>query len=327
MRAGLIASIPSPSEGVIHLGPFPLRGYAFMIILGIVAAVVIGERRMRRLGYPPGVVADLAIWGVPFGLVGARLYHVITDNQLYFRPGKDWVRAFYIWDGGLGIWGAIAAGALGAYIGCHRNGVRVSQLADAVAPGLVVAQAIGRWGNWFNQELYGRPSGLPWAVHIDPAHREARYANVATYQPTFLYEFLWDLGVAGLILLAERYGWFGRLSRGRAFWLYVAGYTVGRFWIEYLRIDEAHRFFGLRLNDYTSIGLFVIAVTAMIVIKPKPGDEALPARYAEADGGEAQTGAEPIAASGSAEPEALTGAAPPGPGEATSPTGLTGREP
>jgi prolipoprotein diacylglyceryl transferase len=276
MRAGLITSIPSPSRGEVHLGPLPLRGYALMIILGVIASVIIGERRLCAKGYPAGAVSDIAIWAVPFGLVGARLYHVITDNQLYFRRGQDWVKAFYIWDGGLGIWGAIALGAVGAYIGCRQYKVRFSHLCDAMAVGLPVAQAIGRWGNWFNQELYGRPSTLPWALRIDLAHRLPQYANDATYQPTFLYECIWDLGVAGFVLLAERRQWFGRLSRGRAFWLYVAGYTVGRGWIEYLRVDEAHRFFGLRLNDYTSIVVFLTALAFLIFIKPKPGDEALP---------------------------------------------------
>ncbi len=277
MRAGLFASIPSPAHNQIHLGPVPLRGYALMIILGVVAAVLIGERRLRRWGYPAGVVADIAIWAVPFGLVGARLYSVITDNQLYFRRGTDWVKAFYIWDGGLGIWGAIALGAVGGWIGARQYGVRFSHLTDAMAVGIPVAQAIGRWGNWFNQELYGRPSTLPWAVRIDPAHRLPQYAAVGTYQPTFLYECIWDLGTAGLVLLAERYQWFGRLSRGRAFALYVAAYTVGRGWIEYLRIDEAHRFLGLRLNDYTCIILFVLAVGYLIRVRPQPGDRELPA--------------------------------------------------
>ncbi|MGH3745301.1 MAG: prolipoprotein diacylglyceryl transferase, partial [Mycobacteriales bacterium] len=187
-------------------------------------------------------------------------------------------RALYIWDGGLGIWGAIALGSLGAWIGCRRYHVSLLHLADATAVGIPLAQAIGRFGNYFNQELYGRPSGLPWALHIDLAHRETRYANIATYQPTFLYESIWDVGTAVFVLLAERYQWFGRLSRGRAFALYVAVYTVGRGWIEYLRIDEAHRFYGLRLNDYTSIVLFVLAVVYLYVKRgATEADDLLPA--------------------------------------------------
>ncbi|HEX7355973.1 MAG TPA: prolipoprotein diacylglyceryl transferase [Mycobacteriales bacterium] len=260
MRAGLVASIPSPPADGFHLGSVPIRAYALCIILGVLVAVLVGERRLRRRGYQPGLVADIAIWAVPFGIVGARLYHVATDYQLYFDPGRQPIRALYIWDGGLGIWGAIALGAVGAWIGCRHYHVRLAHLADAMAVGIPLAQAIGRWGNYFNQELYGRPTGLPWGLHVDLADRLPAYANVATYQPTFLYESIWDVGTAVVVLLAERYRWFGRLSRGRAFALYVATYTVGRGWIEYLRIDEAHRFYGLRLNDYTSIILFVLAV-------------------------------------------------------------------
>ena len=251
------AEIPSPSHGVVHLGPFPLRAYALAIILGIVAAVVISERRLRRQGYRAGAAADIAVWAVPFGIVGGRIYHVITDNQLYFRSGRHPLDALKIWDGGLGIWGAIGFGALGAYIGARRHGVDFRTLIDAAAPGVAVAQGIGRWGNYFNQELYGRPTHLPWAVRIDPAHRLPDYAGVALYHPTFLYESLWDLGTAAVVV------WAGRryaLNRGRTFALYVAVYCVGRFWIEALRIDSAHRYLGLRLNDYTAIVLFLAAV-------------------------------------------------------------------
>lgn len=262
-------SFPSPSEGVIHLGPFPLRAYAFFILIGIVVSIVTAERRMQARGYRKGLVIDIAVWAVPFGIVGGRLYHVITDNQLYFRSGRDPVQALEIWRGGLGIWGAIAFGALGAYIGARRvrDEVRFSDLADSLAPGIPLAQAIGRLGNYFNQELYGRPSGLPWAVEIDPAHRETRYADIATYQPTFLYELIWDVGTAGIVLWAERRF---KLGLGRAFALYVAIYCVGRFWIEALRIDEAHTYLGLRLNDYTAVILFVLAVAYIVLRRPKP---------------------------------------------------------
>ncbi len=328
MHAGLIASIPSPADNEIHLGPIPIRAYALCIILGVIVAVFLGERRMRRRGYRPGVVADIAIWAVPFGIVGARLYHVATDYQLYFSRGQQPIRALYIWDGGLGIWGAIALGALGAWIGCRRYHVRLSHLADAMAVGIPLAQAIGRWGNYFNQELYGRPSGLPWALHIDLAHREARYANIATYQPTFLYESIWDVGTAVFVVLAERYQWFGRLSRGRAFALYVAVYTVGRGWIEYLRIDEAHRFYGLRLNDYTSIILFVLAVGYLYVRRgateaddalapDAPRDETGAVAEDDTDGADAVLPRTPIPA-GRAEPPAAGGGGPP-PDEEPSP--------
>jgi len=268
--AGVLpASIPSPPGSVLHLGPVPIRAYALCIILGIVVAVVVGDRRLRKRGVPTGTVADIATWAVPFGLVGARIYHVATDPELYWGSnGQGTKAAFEIWHGGLGIWGAIAGGAIGAYIGCRRHGVRFSDFADALAPGLALAQAIGRWGNYFNQELYGRASNLPWAVKIDAAHSVS--GREATYQPTFLYESIWDLGVALLVIWADR-RW--KLTRGRAFALYAAAYTAGRFWIEALRVDEAHRFLGLRLNDWTSIVIFVAASAYLIVRRRDPGPD------------------------------------------------------
>ncbi|GAB2868694.1 hypothetical protein GCM10027176_82880 [Actinoallomurus bryophytorum] len=261
-----LAYIPSPSQGVVHLGPLPLRGYALMIILGVIAAVWLGERRWTARGGAAGTVVDVAVWAVPFGLVGGRLYHVITDYQLYF--GKNWhpVGALEVWNGGLGIWGAIAAGALGAYIACRRRGISLRVFADAAAPGIALAQALGRWGNWFNQELYGRPSTLPWAVKIDPAHRPANTPDIGTYHPTFLYESLWCVGVALLVIWAEKRF---RLAYGRTFALYVAAYTVGRAWIEWLRVDSAHHILGLRLNDWTSLIVFLGAVAYLYVYRDR----------------------------------------------------------
>lgn len=261
----LPAFIPSPPSGVVHLGPLPLRAYALCIVAGIAVAVVLTDRRLRARGHPAGVAADIATWAVPFGLIGARLYHVITDPQLYWGAhGQGTLAAFEIWHGGLGIWGAIAGGALGAVIGCRRAGLPLSVFADAAAPGIALAQALGRFGNYFNQELYGRPTTLPWAVEISPANRPpgAQYAHVATYHPTFLYESLWDVGVALLVIWAARRF---DLHRGRAFALYAAAYTAGRAWIEALRIDEAHRFLGLRLNDWTSILVFGAAVAFLLL--------------------------------------------------------------
>ncbi|RYB92144.1 prolipoprotein diacylglyceryl transferase [Nocardioides oleivorans] len=253
-----LMTIPSPSQGVWHLGPVPIRGYALCIILGIVAAIWIGERRWVARGGIAGEVSDLAIWAVPFGLVGGRLYHVITDWELYFGEGKNPVTALYVWRGGLGIWGAIALGAVGIWIGCRTRGIKVLPLLDALAPGVLVAQAMGRWGNWFNQELYGGPTNLPWGLEIDVAHREAGLLDVATYHPTFLYECLWNLAAfAVLIWLDRRY----RIGHGRVVALYVMLYTAGRGWIENMRIDEVQMndVLGLRLNVWTSIVLFVAA--------------------------------------------------------------------
>ncbi|MCF6521568.1 prolipoprotein diacylglyceryl transferase [Streptomyces sp. JJ36] len=266
-----LAFIPSPAAGEIHLGPVPLRGYAFCIIIGVFLAVWLGGRRWVARGGRVGTVADIAVWAVPFGLVGGRLYHVITDYQLYFGEGRNWVDAFRVWDGGLGIWGAIALGALGAWIGCRRRGIPLPAYADAVAPGVALAQAIGRWGNWFNQELYGRATDLPWAVEIDRENRPVDSLDLATYHPTFLYESLWCIGVALLVLWADRRF---RMGHGRAFALYVAAYTAGRFWIEYLRIDDAHHVWGLRLNNWTALAVFLAAVAYIVIShRVSPGRE------------------------------------------------------
>jgi prolipoprotein diacylglyceryl transferase len=266
-----LAYIPSPSRGEWFLGPIPIRGYAFAIILGVIAAIWIAERRWVARGGRPGTAGDIGLWAVPFGLIGGRLYHVVTDWQLYFGDGRDPWRALQIWQGGLGVWGAISLGAVGAWIGCRRAGIRLPPFADAAAPGIAVAQAIGRFGNWFNQELYGRPTDLPWGLRIDEDHRLPGYEDIATYHPTFLYEALWCLGLAALIVWADRRF---ELGHGRAFALYVAGYTVGRGWIEYLRIDPAHEIFGLRLNDWTSLLLFVGAVAYIVIsARLRPGRE------------------------------------------------------
>lgn len=266
-----LAYLPSPSTGVLHLGPVPLRAYAFCIILGVFVAVWLGDRRWVARGGERGVIADVTVWAVPFGLAGGRLYHVCTSPDAYFGERGEPIRALYVWEGGLGIWGAIALGAVGAWIGCRHHRIPLPAFADAVAPGIVLAQAIGRWGNWFNQELYGRPTTLPWGLEIDRAHRPAGMLDMATYHPTFLYESLWDIGVAALVLWAARRF---PLGHGRTFALYVAAYTVGRFWTEYLRIDEAHTLLGLRLNDWTSVLVLLCAVACLVVSAHRhPGTE------------------------------------------------------
>lgn len=266
----LLAFIPSPSTGVLHLGPLPLRAYAACILLGVVVAVILGERRWVARGGAKGLVTDIASIGVPCGLVGARIYHVITSPAAYFGKHGVPLHALFIWRGGLGIWGGVLGGALGAAVVLRRRGVDIGAFADAVAPGIAIAQAIGRFGNYFNQELFGRPTTLPWGLRIDPTNRPAGFNQFATFHPTFLYESLWDLGVAGLVIVAERR--FG-LRRGRAFALYVAAYCVGRAWIEALRIDDANRLFGLRLNDYVAI-IVLLAATAFIVLRRGPVQQA-----------------------------------------------------
>ncbi len=262
--------LPSPPQGVWEVGPIPLRAYALCIIAGIVVAILWTERRFQARGGEPGTVTDIAVFAVPFGLVGGRLYHVATDWPTYFGPGGDPVAALYIWQGGLGIWGAIALGGVGAWIGCRRRGVPLTAFADAAAPGIVTAQAIGRLGNWFNQELYGGPTTLPWGLElyrrVDPATGVTDNLTgvavdttpVAVVHPTFLYELLWNLAVAALVVWADRRF---RLSRGRAFALYVAGYTAGRFAIELMRTDPATRVFGdVRINVVVAAVVFAGAV-------------------------------------------------------------------
>ncbi len=267
----LLASFPSPAEGVWHLGPLPVRAYALCIIAGIAVALWLGERRWVARGGRRGDVTEIATWMVPFGIAGGRVYHVISSPQAYFGEGGDPVSALYIWEGGLGIWGAITLGGVGAWIGCRRRGIPLPAFADALAPGIVLAQALGRLGNYFNQELFGRPTDLPWAVEIDPAFRPDGFADQVTYHPTFLYELLWNVGVAAVVVWADRRF---RLGHGRAFALYVAAYTVGRLWIEALRVDPANDVLGLRVNIWVSLLVLAGAVAYLVVsARRRPGRE------------------------------------------------------
>lgn len=270
LSAGVAAAIPSPTVAVWHLGPVPVRAYALCIVAGIVLGIVIAERRWRAKGGREDFILDVAVWAVPAGVVGARIYHVITSPQAYFGAGGDPVRALFIWEGGLGIWGAIAGGAVGAWIACRRGGYRLPPLADAMAPGLLVAQALGRWGNWFNNELYGRATDLPWALTVhrwdDAAGRAVTGADgspqvLGTFHPTFLYESLWCLAAAGVIVLADR-RW--GLRHGQSFLLYVVLYTAGRSWFEALRIDTANEILGLRVNTWVSGIVFLVALVALV---------------------------------------------------------------
>lgn len=262
----LLTTFPSPPQGVWEIGPIPIRAYALFTIIGIIVAVVWGQKRLEARGGAAGTVADVAVFAVPFGIIGGRLYHVITDYHQYFGEGKDPIRALYIWEGGLGIWGAVALGAVGAWIGCKRKGVPLPAFADAVAPGIAVAHAIARLGNYFNQELYGEHTTLPWGLEIYQrvnANGQVDQLNgISTgiplpespVHPTFLYELLWNLGVAALVVYVDRKQ---RLGHGRAFALYVAAYTLGRTWIELMRTDPATPVFGVRVNVWVSILVFL----------------------------------------------------------------------
>ena len=267
VAAHLVASIPSPPGRSIGIGPFQLRAYGLAIAAGVIVAVWIAQRRYARLGGDPDAIGSLAGWAVPAGLVGARLYHVATD---YRRFQGDWWRVVRIWEGGLGIPGGLLAGVVVGVVVARRRGMAVPSLLDAVAPAIPVAQAIGRLGNWFNQELYGRATDLPWGVRIDPEHRPDGMADVATYHPTFLYEALWNLALAALLV---RLGRTGRLRRGQLFVLYVAGYAAGRLWVEALRIDPASRVLGLRVNIWTSL-VTLVAAAVVFVVRARSADSA-----------------------------------------------------
>ncbi|WP_104164630.1 prolipoprotein diacylglyceryl transferase [Arthrobacter sp. SX1312] len=298
--ARLAASIPSPPPewASFSLGPVTLHAYALCILAGILLALLLTQKRFVSFGGHADAVWDIAIWAIPFGIVGGRLYHVFSSPDAYFGPDGDLARIPQIWQGGLGIWGAIALGAVGAWIGARRAGVKLSAFADAAAPGVLLAQAVGRLGNWFNQELFGAPTTLPWGLEIDAdnANFPPGAAPGTLFHPTFLYELLWNLaGVALLLLLSRKI----TLRGGRMFWLYAAYYTLGRVWIEALRIDDAEMitFFGVtqRLNVWTSIAVLLVSVAVLVYLSVKrdrveelvvylPGREPKPADAVGDDG-------------------------------------------
>ena len=282
MTSSGLAYLPSPTQSVWHLGPLPIRAYALCIVAGIVLALVVSERRWRVRGGRDGHLWDVAGWAIVFGIIGGRLYHVVSDPELYFTRGRHPLDALKIWDGGLGIWGAVALGGLGAWIGCRRKGIRLSVFADTVIPGVVAAQALGRWGNWFNNELYGGPTSLPWRLQIHSVDLASGHAAlsptghpivVGYFQPTFLYESLWDVGLALTLVWLDRRV---RLGAGQLFAVYVMGYTAGRGWIEALRHDHANRILGLRLNDWTSIVVFLAG--AVLFLRRRSQHRATPYR-------------------------------------------------
>jgi prolipoprotein diacylglyceryl transferase len=265
--------IPSPSLSSFSVGPLTIHFYALCIITGIAAAIWIGRKRYANLGGNPDDVSEVAIWAVPFGIIGGRIYHVITSPAQYFGTNGNPVDALKIWEGGLGIWGAISLGAVGAYLyfRTHKTTLNFRQLLDSLAPGVVVAQAIGRIGNYFNQEVFGKPTELSWGLEIDPLNRPEGFESYATFHPTFLYELLWCLVVA--VLLIKLPGFLKQITskQGDIFALYILGYTLGRVWIESLRIDEANLILGLRLNIWVSL-IVLIAASAYLIASKRRGN-------------------------------------------------------
>jgi prolipoprotein diacylglyceryl transferase len=255
----LVASIPSPHSGIVNLGPLHIHLYGLTLLVAILACVWLTTYRWKRLGGDPDLVVRVAVWGVAFGVIGARAYHDLTSwNEV---PSPKWKGIFEVWQGGLGVWGGILLGTLAGWVVVRRSGERFAPFMDAAAPGLLLAQGIGRIGNWWNQELYGKPTTLPWGLKIDAAHRLPQYFDKATYHPTFLYELIWDVvGVAVLLYVRRRFA----IRPPGLFALYVIWYCFGRFFEELLRIDPAHHFAGLRLNAWVSIVVFVAAVAYFV---------------------------------------------------------------
>ncbi len=248
------AAIPSPGSSSLDIGSLELRAYGLMIALGVLAAAWLFHRRFTQRGHSPELASSITVWAVIAGLIGSRIYHVITDWKTY---QGNWGEVWQIWEGGLGIPGAVAVAAAVMWVYARQKGIPLSEIADSAAPALPLGQAIGRWGNWFNQELYGRPTDLPWALEIDPEHRRLQYLDDDTFHPTFLYECIWNLALVGALL------WVGKrftLKPGRLFGLYVLGYSLGRLWIEFIRVDFASELAGVRVNIWVMLVLIIGSV-------------------------------------------------------------------
>ena len=261
-----LLSIPSPGPewSSFDLGPFRIHAYALCILAGIIAATVLTSRRLTSRGGEPGVVLDIILWAVPLGIVGARIYHVLTHPGDYFYPGADLLRTLYIWEGGNAIFGALLGGAVGAYIGCRMSGIRFWSFADALAPGMLIAQAMGRLGNWFNNELFGLPTTLPWGLQIEtsnPAYPVGLPVGTL-FHPTFLYEMIWNVIGVAVILLIERKL---TLRWGKAFGVYLIWYGLGRSFFESIRVDPSEIYFGIRTNVWAAYAAILIGLVILIV--------------------------------------------------------------
>lgn len=269
----LISSIPSPSISFIDLGPVRVHFYALFILAGIVIAIWVANTRLVKRGGPSGAALDISLWAVPFGIVGGRIFHVITHPSDYFFEGADLTAVFRIWEGGLAIYGALILGAVGAWLGAKSSGIRFTAFLDAVAPGVLIAQALGRWGNYFNNELFGNPTDLPWGLEIaqDNAAYPAGLPAGVLFHPTFIYESLWSLaGAAALLLLDRKF----ELRWGKLFALYLIFYSTGRLWVESIRIDPSEYFLGLRTNIWSALFGIAVGVTIFMIQRRRhPGLE------------------------------------------------------
>lgn len=268
-------SIPSPSVSSFQVGPFVIHFYALFILLGIALAVAIGSRRWAAKGGHKGVILDIALWCVPIGIVGARIFHVLTHFDFYFHTGADPLDVFKIWEGGLAIYGGLIFGVLGAWLGARSIGVRFLAIADALAPGILVAQAIGRIGNYFNQELFGIPTNLPWGLEIPSTNKAypVGFPDGVLFHPTFLYELIWDL--LGFVLIIFVLQKRMNLANGRTLATYLIYYSIGRAFVESIRIDPSDYYLGLRTNVWSALITVVLGVGLFIWSKATfPGEDA-----------------------------------------------------
>lgn len=317
--SSLFLSIPSPSRNVIEIGPLTLRMYGLCIAVGALVAVSFASRRWVARGGSPDDVGSIAIWAIPAGVIGARIYHVATDWKTY---QGDWGAALNITKGGLGIPGGIALGAIVGVLVVKRKGLPVKDLLDVAAPALPIAQAIGRLGNWFNQELFGRPTTLAWGLEIDPQNRPSGYEAYETFHPTFLYEALWNLSLAALLVWIDAKG---KLRRGELFVLYVFGYSLGRLWVEEMRIDHASLIWGVRVNIWMSVIAGLVA--AGILVWNRRGSASAPGVGADADAGawaDVDAGAEVADSSEESKPQVSVGGASEGANEGASEGAIEG---
>ena len=260
----IVTSIPSPDVSYIELGPLRIHFYALFILSGIILALLLTESRLKARGVEAGVALDVSFWAIPFGILGGRFFHVITHPNDYFYQGADLLAPFRIWEGGLAIYGALLFGAVGAYIGSRKSGIKLTSYLDAVAPGILLAQAIGRWGNYFNNELFGLPTDIPWGLEISSSNRAypAGLPDGVLFHPTFLYESIWSLvGVAILLAADKRFN----LRWGRMIGLYFIYYSVGRIWVEAIRIDPSEIVLGLRINIWSAIVGIVVGLAVMVI--------------------------------------------------------------